>query len=528
MPKLPTGNTGFAKHLEYSIELPNWTRCRDAAEGQQRIHAKRGDYLPRLSTMDESEYLLYLRRALFFNATARTATGLTGAVMRKPTLVEYPESMVDELEEIGCGEESVRDLIARTVHQQLLVGRVGHLVDAAPENSDADLDPFVAEYGAESIWNWRQEVIAGRKQLVLVVLHEKQEVPANSQMKFETDVRDRWRVLRLGNDPAIIRGQSAVTSEDGQLVRRQESDQLAEGFQASDLETLFYFQELWVRALDGDGKETDTLILEEVIVPRKSAGRLWEEIPFAFTNAATVEPEVGKPPLIDLVDVNLSHYMNSADLEWGRHFTALPTPWIAGGDPKEEVRIGSTIAWIIPEPTAKVGMLEFTGAGLGHLQQGMEHKEKMMAVLGSRLLEDQKAGVEAAAAIKLRLTGDGATLTAISMTASESWTSLLAWIWEWTNVGDPPDVAVTVNSDFNPARLPPDEMAALMLALQAGRIDFPTWYYNLERGDMLPPGTSIESFTAEILKGAPGDLDVPDDVEKDLTKDDDADDQDDA
>lgn len=521
MPTLPTaGNTGFAKHTEYELNLPIWTRCRDASEGQQTVHLRGPIYLPKLTGASQPEYELYLRRALFFNATSRTVTGLVGTVMRKPTVIEYPESQVKVLDDVGYSDEGVRDMIGRTVHQQLLVGRVGHLVDATEEMGNANVNPYVSEYQAESIWNWAEDTIDGRLRTTLVVLHETEIVPAGGKILYETKTLDRWRVLRLGTDPAIVRGEERMISTGSDIVRRRDPDQLAEGFKESDLRQPFYFQEIWVRALDDKGNQTEDLILESIVVPRKVGGILWTEIPFTFTNAASTEPEVGKQPLIDLVDVNFSHYMNSADLEWGIHFTALPTPYIIGGDPKQKVSIGSTTAWVIPEPSSKVGMLEFSGAGLGLVRETMEHKEKQMAVLGSRLLEDQKTGVEAAAAIRLRLTGDGAILTAISMTASESWQTLLGWIWEWTNTGTDPGIVVSINSDFNPARLPPADMAILMQALQSNTIDFETWYFNLERGEVTPPGMTRDQFEANLLRGAPGVLQVTDNVE-DLAKDDD-------
>jgi hypothetical protein len=285
----------------------------------------------------------------------------------------------------------------------------------------------------------------------------------------------------------------------------------------------FYFQEIWKFDTDENGEATEEVVLESIIVPRMTGGRLLTEIPFQFTNVQSDEPPPEKPPLLDLVNVNLSHYLNSADLEWGRHWTCLPTPWISGSDPKTKVKIGSSIAWVIPEADAKVGMLEFTGAGLGHLQQGMEHKEQLMAVLGSRLLEDNKAGVEAAEAIRLRLQGDSAVLAAIAFQASASWTKILGWVWAWTNATET-TIAVSLNSDFNPARLPPADMAILMQSFQAGLIDFDTWFYNLEKGEVLPPGMTIEKFRAGAMLGIPGGNDMPDnDIDDDPEDDDDAD-----
>src|SRR5206468_661127 len=134
-------------------------------------------------------------------------------------------------------------------------------------------------------------------------------------------------------------------------------------------------------------------------------------IPFTFVGATSLSPNVDKPPLLDLVEVNLSHYRSSADLEHGRHYTALPTPWVSGMRPDSNLRIGAGVAWVLEDPTAKAGMLEFTGQGLQALEKALESKEKQMAVLGARLLEMQPRLQETAEAVRLRHNGDAATLS---------------------------------------------------------------------------------------------------------------------
>lgn len=488
-------------------------KCRDAAAGQDAIHAKNKVYLPQLSGMDNEDYLQYLRRSLFFNAMGRTASGLTGAVMRKPVTIVYPEGQREDLDSIGVSDESIEEMIGRTIHTQLVTGRVGHLVDApaSPVGEEAipddEIVPFVSEYMAESILNWHEERIKGRMMLTLVVLHERDEELVGPHHSVR--VVDSFRVLKLGVDPALVQLDSDLRDENGNVIAQKGELTLAEGFEQSDVSNPFYFQEIWKFATDEKGNEMDELILEKIIVPRMSGGRLLDEIPFQFTGVQSDEPAPDKPPLLDLVNVNLSHYMNSADLEWGRHWTCLPTPWVAGGNPKAPPTIGSSTAWVMPDSNAKVGMLEFTGAGLGHLQTGMEHKERLMAVLGSRLLEDQKSGVEAAEAIRLRLTGDSAVLAAIAFQASASWTKILGWVWGWTNIGEP-EIEVALNNDFNPARLPAADMAILMQSFQGGLIDFATWFYNLEKGEVLPPGMTEEKLRAGALLGIPGAPELPD------------------
>jgi hypothetical protein len=73
------------------------------------------------------------------------------------------------------------------------------------------------------------------------------------------------------------------------------------------------------------GKDGDVLLSE--VYPLMN-GKPLDFIPFTFLSTDDNTAEVDEPPLIDLVNVNLSHYRTCADLEHGAHFTGLPTPYI--------------------------------------------------------------------------------------------------------------------------------------------------------------------------------------------------------
>jgi hypothetical protein len=51
-----------------------------------------------------------------------------------------------------------------------------------------------------------------------------------------------------------------------------------------------------------------------------------DRIPFVFLVSAGTGKVAPKPPMLDLVDTNLSHYRTSAEREEGAHWTACPTP----------------------------------------------------------------------------------------------------------------------------------------------------------------------------------------------------------
>src|SRR5215472_16651856 len=137
------------------------------------------------------------------------------------------------------------------------------------------------------------------------------------------------------------------------------------------------------------------------------------------------------------------------------HFTALPTAWVSGFDKSATLRIGSSTAWVTETTGATAGFLEYTGQGLTTFERAMDRDERLMAVLGSRLLEDQKKVGETAQAIELRQSGESSVLGSLACSVSESLTQVLRWVYWWNSTEDVPDsitsedVLVQLNTDFS-------------------------------------------------------------------------------
>lgn len=438
-----------AKHPAYGRYIERWLRCRHVSEGGDAVKARKDLYLPRLSGQRESDYNAYLQRALWYGATSRTIQGLSGAVFRKDPAIEVPVSVETLLDSITDDNLDFISLAQEVTREQLTTGRIGLLVDL-PSTEGAQ--PYISRYNAEDIINWRTETVEGKERLTLVVLAERVEV--EGQDEYELQEKTRFRVLRL---------------RDGQ-----------------------YIQEEW----EENGKAP-----AETYEPKRLGVRL-DFIPFRIVNAVSLGAMPEKPPLIDVVDVNLSHYRTSADLEHGAHFTALPTPWLAGFPVDKAFAIGSGVAFVTDNVQAKAGMLEFTGKGLDALRDMKSDKERLMAVLGARLLEEQRKGVEAADTVRLRSSGESGALANIVKTASRGLTDVLQWVVWWKGAAIEPvadDVSCELNTDFLNERISAQELTALFGVLQGGAISLETWLYNLERGEMLPPGSTIEDEADRIM-----------------------------
>lgn len=463
-------------HPQVTAHQSKWERCRDAVGGSDAVKGRKDAYLPRLSGQTDDEYNAYVMRALWYGASARTVQGLTGAVMRKDPAIEAPDVLNDMLRDVTQTGIPIEAFMKTTLDEVLEIGRYGVLVDL-PEEAAPVYQPYWVPYRADQIVNWTVRVLKGLPVLTRVVLSETELVPsADDPSKPDHIEQHRELMLMVGPEG---------TREYQVQLWRKEKDQ-------------------WVRF---EGVKTPTFRTLPL-----------DYIPFCFFGPTSITPDVEKPPILDLVDVNLSHYRSSADLEHGRHFCGLPTPWVAGFPKDTQLRIGSSVAWVSDDPNASAGMLEFTGQGLQALEKALESKERLMAVLGARLLEEQKKAVEAADTIGMRTAGEYSVLRSTATTVSQGFSKLLQWTARWMGVS--PEVAkkstAKLNTDFLDAVLSATEAVQLMQLWQGGAISQETLYFNLQRGELTRPGVTYEKEKAQIEMETP--QTVPLDDETDPTE----------
>lgn len=473
-------------HADVSKASVRWQRCRDAYEGGDAVRERGSVYLPKLDAQSEAEYAAYKMRADFYGATARTVDGLAGAVLRKEPSIVAPEGILPHLKDVTSEGVPLEAFAKALVEQDLAVGRAGILVDL-PTQAQAEARPYWVSYRAEQIVNWRTAVRNGRKVLVLVVLKETS-TEQDGADPFVSKACEQYRVLQLVSDTPA----TATTAASPEYYT-----------------VTLYKKAATPAATTGEASKAEEFIAETPIIPVRRGERL-PFIPFVFIGPTGVTADIEKPPLLDLVDLNLSHYRSSADLERGRFFTSSPTPYICGFSgagvtpaspdnaeghaPATPVyRIGSSVAWTFQDPQTKVGMLEYTGQGLAALRDALSDKQEQMSVLGARLLEAQKADAEAAATVRLRHAGDESVLKKITMAIDQALTQALRWHVWWAGLTTPDDqVSVTLNTDFMKVLPSADLLAKLLLMLQAGEISSKTLYHNLQRAEVTRPGVTYE------------------------------------
>ena len=451
------------KHPEYLKNLTKWQLMRDALAGE----VAKEKYVPKLSDQEAEEYSAYVGRAEFYNATARTQVALTGLLFAKPPKVELPEALKTIGENISLDDDTLEALAKNIADECLSVGRCGVLVDL-PSVEKADYSKLEAErlnlrayatlYKAENIINWKTTKINGSNVTSLVVLAETYAEP--TQDEFVDKIKTRYRVL--------------------------------------DLHEGYYRQRVFSETKAGNFE-----VVSE-IYPSANERKL-EYLPFTFFNVNDLKTAVEKPPLLDLAKVNISHFRSEVDLEHGTHFTALPTPYVTGyqGESSEKLKIGSTAVWVINDPSAKVGFLEFSGAGLSTLENRIAVKEKRMSILGARLLLDEKKTAEATETLQMRKSGENAVLTSVASTISEGIVSFLKDIAFFENIASE-NLIYEINTDYNLTMIEPQLLAQIIAGIQSGDIPNEVLYDALLKGELMPKTIqSYEDYQAKLEQAAP-------------------------
>jgi hypothetical protein len=456
-------------HPSFAANVHQWTKCRCALEGEDAIKGGGETYLAKLSGQDDNEYHAYRERAMYYDATDRTVQGLVGAVTHEEPEVTFPKGLEDSLDHVGGTDVKLETLLDETLREVIGVGRLGLYVDA--EDSENAV-PYVCTYYAENIINWKEEIVDGKSQLVMVVLRE-HVLEQDSADAFKFKEKVQYRVLWL-------EGQT-----DGSHKFRVD---------------------VWVEKETDDNKrnEGDQYRQLEPVYPRIKGGKFLEFIPFTFISPSGTGCGIEKSPILGLVNMNISHYRTSADLEHGRHFSALPTACVFGYDADKNgpLRIGSATAWTSSDPAGSASFLEFTGAGLGSLVTGLQEKEKLMAVLGARMLEVQKRTAESAETVKLRHSGETSILSKLAIAVEQGLSKVLKWYALWLGAGDVA-AELVLNKDYTVAIVDPIVLQTLLQALQQGAMSWKVWFFNLQKAGLTPDDLTEDTEKQLIRDGRP-------------------------
>lgn len=448
---------GLAPNVSYRLPeveamMPKWQLIADCIAGQEAVKKRGTKYLPKPNPTDttpenDARYEGYVTRAVFYNVTANTLSGLVGQVFNSDPVSEYPA----ELEPLwydadGKGVTLIQQA-KKSLTSTLAFGRCGLLVDFPPspkdelgqervftrqEVMDGRARPTMQYYGPFDIINWRYEQQGAVAVLALLVLVEDYIIRDDG---FEIQRGQQCRVLRLTNG--------------------------------------VYSVETWRRT---DEKQEGPYQLQGTVTPRASDGKPFGYIPFYFMGSQNNDAQVDKPPMYDIANINIGHYRNSADYEDSVFMVGQPTPYFSGLTRewvdevlKGTIQLGSRGAIPLPE-NGSAGLIQAEPNSM--VKEAMDQKQQQMVALGAQLVEDKQVQRTLGEA-KMESAVIASTLTSCARNVSQAFESALMTAAQFNGTPVNADaLKFQLSTDFAIAKMSPQDRQQLLSEWQGGLISF--------------------------------------------------------
>ena len=452
-----------ARHPQYEEYIDAWRLMRHAYEGEDEIKEHGTEYLPMKSGIKaiadvarrEAAYDAYRDRAEFPEIVAPTIRGLMGVVHNKASEYLLPSGMEYLMDMATRDGQTLEQVHHKITNELLRVGRYGLL----PGIKDSG-EFHIAGYDAECITNWD-----GESYLVLNETHDRRDPDTN-----------KWGEVKQYRECQL--------DDAGNYVSR-----------------------IWTGVRGQDGKVTFVPGIDEFATIK--GGAPLQEMPFVFAGCIDTTPDPDDIPLYGLAKLAVRAYQLDADYRNSMHLTSEPTPWVSGVTREYAPKsIGAAALWVLDDPQAKCGMLEFSGAGIDAQKQAIADTMERAILFGAQMFADNRRAAESGEALKLRLGSQRATLVMIARSSAAALEKVLKNIAVWGGM-NPDDVQVTPNLEFVDVDLTPQEILALVSGWQSGGYSKRTLYENLQRGGIANAERSFEDEQELIASEGPGLGEIP-------------------
>lgn len=440
------GNGGGASNFSVSPYLPDPSPASEKYE----VRAKR--------------YQDYLNRAVFYNVTRRTVSALVGQIFSKYPTYDLNELAYLEGDIDGSGESLVQQAKDAAI-QCLLKGGGGLLADMPVNNgvtkasmASGGIRPTISHYERESIINWRVSKVGAVYKLSLLVLSQSYIAEDDG---YEQKLGEQLLVLRL------VKGLA-----ESQILQKIDGDWVSQGVN---------------KLKDNKGKQLT-------------------EIPFYFYGAVNNDAEIDDSPVYDLAELNIAHFRNSADLEESLFIAGQPTLVVSGLTEQwvtdvlsDGIAIGSRSGIMLPQGgSAQMIQAQSDSA----LFEAMQHKEAQMKALGAKLVQTTKQAKTATEAAQ-DSADETSTLTTIANNISDAYTKAIRACGRYVGIATD-GLFVTLNTQFNFAKMSPEQQAQMVANWQSGAITFAEMRAAMVESEVATVEDSIEA--QETIKTEQGAL----------------------
>ncbi len=428
-----------ADHL-HQTNSPNWLRLRTCFNGEDAIKAQGQRYLrpfyPGMAVQEIDRWRHFLQGAEFTNIVKRVHGVLSGALLRAEPTFSLPEDLESfTFQEFGTANTGIHSLIQEAISEDILTGRTGVLVEVAEDGGS----PYPTVWRAENILGVTGSVIEGEQTY--------------------TNVRLRMEVMRpLEDDPYITEPVEQVL----ELLINEEGQ---------------YVQRLW----EAIGK--DFSIVRESL-PTDFSGSPLTRIPFWMLNGDATETWA---PLSDIAISNIHLYNKMSYQAWAYYQHNTPTYILSGvSDDDAELYLGGVFRSSNPE--ARLEVLSGASDVLRSSQAIVDQTLNTIASQGANMFSQRgvQSQVESGKALQIRNTPDHTVVSALALSYSATFTSILRFAVEWATGRLDESISVSIHNSIDSDTIDSQTLVAVITGVVNGAVPPEAMYEALDRAELLP------------------------------------------
>jgi hypothetical protein len=448
----PTGavisESPFVRSLDTIAMMPDWSVMAAVTKGTNYIRDLSETYLPQEPREDDDAYQTRVDRSVLSPYTSRLIETAAGAILRKPIHIKGDPYWLELAKDIDGIGSNINEYARRALVSSLTYGHSAILVDYPTAMGARNLAeeraqgrrPYFVHIDAPQIWGWRKE--SGTNRLLQVRIHDYDVRPLN---EFGEEQVEEMRVIYPGR---------------------------------YDLYTL--------------GRSTETVSLDE------TGGYSLDEIPLVPIYSNRRDVLISQPPLLDIANLNITHYQRQADLIHALHIAAMPTLVLEGWDDTTgSATMGVNYA-IAMQPGNKAYYVQADATSFDAQMQELQSLEGQMSTLGVTKLFGQKFVAESAEAKRIDQAQSNSVLSIISQELESCLNQAFAFAAQYVGI-EPPEIKI--DRDFDYYRLIGQDISVLAQLNQMGKISDEMLLEVLRRGEILPDDTNIEEAARQTAEG---------------------------
>ncbi len=437
----PTGavvsESPFVRSLDVIAMMPDWAVMAAVTRGTNYLRDLSETYLPQEPREDEDAYQTRVDRSVLSPYTSRLIETAAGAILRKPIHIEGDQYWLDLAQNIDGLGSNINEYARRALVSSLTYGHSAILVDYPAAAAVLNLAeeralgrrPYFVHVDAPQIWGWRKEPVTNR--LLQVRIHDYDVRPLND---FGEEQVEEMRVIYPGRYDLYTLGQ-------------------------------------------------------DVVEFTSSGGYSLTEIPLVPIYSNRRGLLISQPPLLDIANLNITHYQRQADLIHALHIAAMPTLVLEGWDDTTgSATMGVNYA-IAMQPGNKAYYVQADATSFDAQMAELESLASQMSTLGVTKLFGQKFVAESAEAKRIDQAQSNSVLSIISQELESALNQAFAFAAEYVGM-EPPEI--TIDRDFDYYRLIGQDVAVLSQLNASGKISDAMLLEILRRGEVLPDNINIE------------------------------------